>query len=540
LLNRKLILGISLLSGIALIGLVFIQVYWIQSAIEQRKSQFEDNVKKSLVEIVYDVDRFEAISRMNKNAESKDLLNQILQKGGKALHDHATYLDELDTVFNAIHDKFNVQIVENHKLNKETGSETNHKIISQKYGDDTAFTIEIMDTTSSKLNALNKNLWNQKTNIVEELVSDIFSFDFFGSTAERITQPDLDSIIESVLKKNGINTKYQMGVFDIMNHSIYEGDSDGQNDLYESPFKISLFPNDIFGSPVYLSMYFPNENAFILKSMWMMLAISAIFVLIIIFAFYYSISTIFKQKKLSIIKNDFINNMTHELKTPISTISLACEALNDTGIANSKETQGRFVNMINEENKRLGVLVENVLQSAVIDKGELKLQKESFNIHDVIDRAVKNVKIQVEQKGGQIVVSKLATKVQVYADNIHITNVIYNLLDNANKYTAIQPSIEMTTEDIVGGIVIKVKDNGVGVSKENQKKIFEKLYRVPTGNVHDVKGFGLGLSYVKAIVEKHDGTINVESTLGKGSNFVLTLPIEKEKDHEEKDQNITR
>jgi two-component system, OmpR family, phosphate regulon sensor histidine kinase PhoR len=224
--------------------------------------------------------------------------------------------------------------------------------------------------------------------------------------------------------------------------------------------------------------------------------------------------------------------MTHELKTPISTISLACEALNDKGIANSKETQGRFVNMINEENKRLGVLVENVLQSAVIDKGELQLQREFFNIQDVIQRAVKNVKIQVEKKGGQIVVSKLGTTVQVYADKVHITNVIYNLLDNANKYTPIQPSIKISTEEIVGGIVIKVKDNGVGISKENQKKIFEKLYRVPTGNVHDVKGFGLGLSYVKAIVEKHNGTINVDSTLGKGSAFVLTLPIEKEKNHE--------
>ena len=224
--------------------------------------------------------------------------------------------------------------------------------------------------------------------------------------------------------------------------------------------------------------------------------------------------------------------MTHELKTPISTISLACEALNDAGIANSKETQGRFVNMINEENKRLGVLVENVLQSAVIDKGELKLQKEIFNIHDVIDRAVKNVKIQVEKKGGQISVSKLAANVQVYADKVHITNVIYNLFDNANKYTATQPSIEISTEDIVGGMVIKVKDNGIGISKENQKKIFEKLYRVPTGNVHDVKGFGLGLSYVKAIVEEHDGAISVESTLGKGSTFVLILPIEKGKNHE--------
>ena len=531
-LNRKLILGISLLSGISLIGLVFIQVYWIQSAIEQRKSQFEDNVKKSLVEVVYDVDRYEAISRMNKNAGSKDLLNQILQKGGKVLHNHAAYLDELDTVFNAIHDKFNVQIVEKHILNKESGTETNHKVISQKYGDDTEFTIEITDTTPSNFHKMNKEMWAQKAEIVEELVSDIFSFELFESSADRITENDLDSIIASVLNKNGINTKYQMGVFDIMNHSIYDLKDSNQDDLYASPFKISLFPNDIFGSPVYLSMYFPNENAFILKSMWMMLAISAIFVLIIIFAFYYSISTIFKQKKLSIIKNDFINNMTHELKTPISTISLACEALNDTGIANSKETQGRFVNMINEENKRLGVLVENVLQSAVIDKGELKLQKEIFNIHDVIDRAVKNVKIQVEQKGGQIAVSKLAANVQVYADKVHITNVIYNLLDNANKYTAIQPSIVISTEDIVGGIVIKVKDNGVGISKENQKKIFEKLYRVPTGNVHDVKGFGLGLSYVKAIVEKHNGIINVESTLGKGSTFVLTLSIEKEKDHE--------
>jgi len=530
--NRKFILGISLLSGVALIGLVFIQVYWIQSAIEQRKSQFEDNVKKSLVEIVYDVDRYEAISRMNKNAENRDLLHQLLQKGGKVLHNHAAYLDKLDTVFSAIHDNFNVQIVEERNLNEEDGSETNHKIISQKYGDEAEFTIEITDTTPSNFHGIHKDLWDQKAEVVEELVSDIFSFELFETTADRISQHDLDSIIASVLRKNGIDTKYQMGVYDIMNHSIYEIKNSSQDELYESPFKISLFPNDIFGSPVYLSLYFPNENAFILKSMWMMLAISAVFVLIIIFAFYYSISTIFKQKKLSIIKNDFINNMTHELKTPISTISLACEALNDDEIASSKETKNRFVNMINDENKRLGVLVENVLQSAVIDKGELKLQTERFNIHDVIDKAVKNVKIQVEKKGGQIKVSKSASNVFVNADKVHITNVVYNLLDNANKYTSAEPSIEIFTEDIVGGIVVKVKDNGIGVSKENQKKIFEKLYRVPTGNVHDVKGFGLGLSYVKAIVEKHNGSINVESSLGKGSTFILTIPIEKEISHE--------
>lgn len=528
-LNKKFILGISLLSGIALIGLVFIQVYWIQSAMEQRKSQFDDNVKKSLVEIVHSVDKFEAITRMNKNAKSRELLHQLLQKGGDLIQGQDKILNKVDTVYSSVQDNYNIQVVEKNEANEN--STTTHKVITQKYGDDAEFTIEITDTTPTNFHDIHKNMWDHKAHILEELVTDIFSFDVFESTADRISKEELDSIMSSVLSKNGIDTKYQMGVFDVMNQSVYKSEGN-HKDLFESPFKISLFPNDFFGSPVYLSVFFPNESAFILQSMWLMLAVSAIFVLVIIYAFYYSISTIFKQKKLSIIKNDFINNMTHELKTPISTISLACEALSDDDIVSSKETKHRFVNMINEENKRLGVLVENVLQSAVIDKGELKLKKEQFNLHDVIDKAVKNVKIQVEKKGGKISVNKLAVHDEIFADKVHITNVIYNLLDNANKYSAESPSIEIKTEDIVGGIVLKVKDNGIGISKENQRKIFEKLYRVPTGNVHDVKGFGLGLSYVKAIVEKHNGSINVESSLGKGSTFVLTIPIEKEKSHE--------
>jgi len=513
----------------ALIGLVFVQVYWIQSAIEQRKSHFNDNVRKSMVEIVHNVARYEALTRMQRNAKSKELLHQLLERGEKIVNDEIGNLNSLDTIISTIHDNINIQVVEGNEIGEE--SVTNRKIISQKYGDDAEFTIEITDTTPHHFHEIHKELWNQKADIVEELMSDIFSFDMFESTSDRIAKKDLDSIINAVLTRNGITTKYQMGVFDVLNNSIYDIDGESKS-LVNSQFKISLFPNDFFGSPVYLSLFFPNENAYILKSMWGMLAISVIFVLIIIYAFYYSISTIFRQKKLSIIKNDFINNMTHELKTPISTISLACEALSDNEIANSKETQDRFVNMINEENKRLGVLVENVLQSAVIEKGELKLQMEQFDLHDVIDKAVKNVKIQVEKKGGEIEINKTANFSIVNADKVHITNVIYNLLDNANKYTSSCPKIEIKTESVVGGIVVKISDNGIGISKENQKKIFEKLYRVPTGNVHDVKGFGLGLSYVKAIVEKHNGVINVESTLGKGSTFILNIPIEKIGNHE--------
>jgi two-component system phosphate regulon sensor histidine kinase PhoR len=246
---------------------------------------------------------------------------------------------------------------------------------------------------------------------------------------------------------------------------------------------------------------------------------------IIIFAFTYTIQTIFKQKNLSEIKNDFISNMTHELKTPISTISLACEALNDKDITNPI-TKTNYINMISQENKRLGVLVESVLKSATWDKADLKLKLEEFDLHEIIDGVVNNILIQVTSKNGTIIKNLLANQHLINADKVHITNMIYNLLDNANKYTPSNPEITISTENIRQGILITVSDNGIGIKKENFNKIFEKFYRVPTGNIHNVKGFGLGLSYVKALIEKHDGEIQVTSELGKGSSFNIYLPFD--------------
>lgn len=220
--------------------------------------------------------------------------------------------------------------------------------------------------------------------------------------------------------------------------------------------------------------------------------------------------------------------MTHELKTPISTISLACEALSDKDLGSSETTRNRFVSMINDENKRLGVLVENVLQSAVLDRGEIQLKPEPIELNSIIEKAVKNVIIQVEKKNGTILIDSKAKNTLITADKVHITNVIYNLLDNANKYTPDSPVITISTEDIVNGVVIKIKDNGIGISKENQQKIFDRLYRVPTGDRHDVKGFGLGLSYVKAIIDKHKGKITINSSIGKGTTFSIHLPLKLE------------
>ena len=256
--------------------------------------------------------------------------------------------------------------------------------------------------------------------------------------------------------------------------------------------------------------------------------VSGLFTLLIIGGFYYTINTILQQKKLSEIKNDFINNMTHELKTPISTISLACEALADPDMQKSDNSRNKFVGMIKEENKRLGVLVENVLKTAVLDQGKMKFKLEEIDIHHLIEKVLKSFELQLNTASGSIERKLHAQNNIVKGDKIHLTNVFYNLVDNAIKYTNSKPEITIRTVDDDEALKIEIIDNGIGISKENQKKIFDQLYRVPKGNLHDVKGFGLGLHYVKVIAEKHLGKIFVESTLGKGSTFTILLPTDYE------------
>ena len=262
--------------------------------------------------------------------------------------------------------------------------------------------------------------------------------------------------------------------------------------------------------------------------MWVTLSISAVIILSLVIAFFYTINTIRKQKKYTEIKNDFISNMTHEFKTPISTIALAGEMLSDGSIVKTPEKLERFTKMIREENKRLGVLVENILQTAVLDKGDFKLQRTDFELNEVVQSAVEKIQLQVEQKNGKLHTSLSAIKSTIWADKVHITNIVLNLLDNALKYSKEIPDISISTENISEGILLSVKDNGIGISKDDSKKIFDQFYRVSTGNVHNIKGFGLGLSYVRAIVLKHGGQISVESELNKGSTFKIYIPFKTE------------
>jgi two-component system phosphate regulon sensor histidine kinase PhoR len=286
-----------------------------------------------------------------------------------------------------------------------------------------------------------------------------------------------------------------------------------------------LFQADIYTSPEYLLIHFPREKQFLLTELWGMLLISIILIIVIFYSFTYTIATIFRQKRLSEMKNDFINNMTPEFKTPISTISLACEALSDKELRGSGEFLDSYLSMIQEENKRLAGMAEKILQTAVIDKGQLKMNKETINLHEIITDVIKNLRIQVEIKDGEIKRRLKATNSQIEGDKVHVTNLVYNLLDNANKYSPKRPVIRIITENVSNGIVMTIEDNGIGIGKNEQKKIFDKLYRVPTGNIHEVRGFGLGLNYVKAIVEEHHGKISLESEVNRGTKFRVFLPF---------------
>jgi signal transduction histidine kinase len=343
------------------------------------------------------------------------------------------------------------------------------------------------------------------------------------SIKERIDQELLDKIIRKSLLNNGIDLDYEYAVLGdnldlTMISENYSPDSN--NDYYSS----ELFPDDLFNTS-YLSLYFPGQKNFIFRSLGFMTISSIILTLLIIIIFVTTTYIIFRQKKLSEIKTDFINNMTHELKTPISTISLASQMINDPSIPAESKNMKNISRIIEDESKRLGYQVEKVLQMAIFDRGKIKLKLKPSDVNDLILSVINNFTIQVDKLGGKITGELNAASSLLKIDTVHFTNVISNLVDNAIKYSPEKPEIMVSTENRNGKLLIKVRDNGIGIKKEDQKRIFEKFYRVPTGNIHNVKGFGLGLSYVKKIVEEHQGSITLKSELNKGTEFEICLPL---------------
>lgn len=342
---------------------------------------------------------------------------------------------------------------------------------------------------------------------------------------EIINEDRLKSMMESELGSMLVEEKNEYAVYDRSSSEFLMGTFDEcEQEIMDSQHNVSL--NCLCESDdYYLGVYFPNQTSQILLNMIGWLAISAIFIVIVIISFWYTVVTMFRQKRLSEMKTDFVNNMTHEFKTPISTISLASEMLLRPNVFESGDKTQKYANIIYDENARLQNQVEQVLQISILDKGDMKIKPKEMDIHKVIRNVSDNFRLGLKEQKGKIKIELNAKPSIIVADRVHVMNIISNLLDNAKKYSAKNPEISISTKSVKEGVIITVTDNGVGISAEHQKQIFKKLFRVPTGNIHDVKGFGIGLYYVKTMIEAHGGTIKVKSGLGNGSSFELFLPF---------------
>lgn len=340
-----------------------------------------------------------------------------------------------------------------------------------------------------------------------------------------ISNQEVNDIINTSLKKYNIKDKYEYCIVNIYQEPIMFS-KPFKPEFFDNSVKISLTPDqERFRTPETLYLYIVDDKSFILKKMGWMIGASILFTVIIISAFALTVRTMFNQKKLSEIKSDFINNMTHELKTPLATISLAIDALTNEKVIHNSEQVRYYSGMIKDENKRMNKQVEKILQAARIERQDIKLNLQKLNAHDIIQKVADNLSLQIQEKNGTLSLALNAPRYVIEADEVHFSNIIFNLLDNAIKYSKDSLHIDVSTDVVNGMLAIKVKDNGIGMNRETASRVFEKFYRAHTGNIHNVKGFGLGLSYVKATVEAHQGKVSVDSTLGKGSSFTVLLPL---------------
>lgn len=502
--NKNFIISIILLLALATIGIAYLQIKLIRQGVELREKQFDSNVYSVLNRTAYHLEQLYAIKKLNKQNNNISKLSSQL---GKKI------LNQLGIDRNGVIDK---NFVGTFEMNDPTtGAQLQIKIDTQNG----VQTIQYLNKNESNNDPINDFF----------IKSGGFGIQESGEELKNVlSKAEVEATIANELRSAGIKTKYQYSLFDPASYNtIYSNIDKMTPKIFENSYPIAIY-NNLFGNELTLLLYFPKKDLYILTNLWMMLTESIVFIGVILFCFGACLFIIYKQKKLSDLTTDFINNMTHELKTPVATITLAGEMLKNQKVLADVEKAKNYAGIILEENNRLSSHIERVLQFAKYDKGQIDLKKEHFDVHDIIHEVIASSTLRIQNLQGQVHLSLLARNSHLIADKHHVQNVLNNLIDNAIKYTGSNPLvIEVNTFNKADRIIISIKDNGIGMNKDTQKKIFEKFYRVPTGNVHDVKGFGLGLSYVKAMVEAHNGHIDVSSELNKGSTFEIYLPVKE-------------
>ena len=364
-----------------------------------------------------------------------------------------------------------------------------------------------------------------RKDLMDEVINTVLYTPSSLPLAERVDFKKLDRNIKIALRNNGVELNYHFRVTTSDGREVYRC-SDYTDEGAASSYRIDLFPNDQTAQVGILIVHFPDMKTYLFSNVRFMMP-AILFTLFLFIIFVVMTYLLIRQRRMSEIKNDFINNMTHEFKTPISTISLAAQMLNDPTVGKSEAMFKHISGIINDETKRLRFQVDKVLQMSMFDRGAMKFHPQELDLHTIIGDVVNTFRLKVQNIGGEITANLNATDTYIYVDEMHFTNVLFNLLDNAVKYRDEERNLTLkigTRNTKNGRIQITISDNGIGIKREYIRKIFDRFYRVHTGNRHDVKGFGLGLSYVKNIVDASDGSIHVESELGKGTQFVITLP----------------
>ncbi len=551
--NKKIITGLISLMGISILGIIIIQLVWMNNAIRVRNELFDRSVNEALNGTTNRLETLQDFRMINhfalgdttslpdaappppppppapnfQGTKSKRGLIQAKQPSAQ----------QIEMIVNGERSKNGIRYHISTKRNR-SGYEHNKKIViinkdSLAKNLDSLYThgIHKMDSLVGQYKEWNdsasgiKRRFEVKTDQLKRVANKVVQE--ISMWEEDVPLDRVKEVLAMELKNRNIPIPFEIGIIkdSLISSKTVKADSIL---LIQSDYKVNMFPNDIFQKNIKLSVYFPEKESFIYKTINWLLLISLIFSVIVLVTFAVSIYFILKQKKISEMKSDFINNMTHEFKTPIATISVAADSISNQKVIENPERIRYFIEMIKKENLRMNRQVEDILTIARLDKKEFEFNWKAFDLHEVIENAMQSIVLQVEKKGGTITSDFQAINPVATSDANHFANLIYNLLDNANKYSPNAPEIKIATRNTSKGVIITIEDNGIGMTKMVQSRIFERFYRQTSGNIHNVKGFGLGLSYVKAILEANRGNITVHSEPGKGSSFEVFIPFIRE------------
>lgn len=527
--KRITIVLLAIFFFLAISGLILIQLYWIRNAIAITDQQFRYLANKALESVVLDL-------------EEKELIKNIMEDIDPASTDSVTAIVPANSPLAKKLQRYqpNSALLEMYGLNNPDEpiaiTSSGHKIFISS---ENISPFPTDETTEPSPQITNSEITGRVTNkivFLEKIMEKILWNT--PDIRERINPEKLNEKLRTALNNVGIHLDFEFSIRSGRSGSIWKTpgftDKPGTN-----KFIIQLFPNDPVPSQNQIVLYCLQEQQYKFEKIGNLGFMSLLFTLLLLILSSGTFVVIFRQKKISEIRNDFINNMTHELKTPISTISLASQMLADKSIPDKDKNIGILAKIISDESMRLKIQVEKVLQMAIFERMKMKLNLIELDVHGIIDNAVENYALQLRTRAGIINTDFLATNSHVFIDEIHFLNSISNLIDNALKYSKDNPVITITTRNNKKGILITIEDNGIGINKENLKRIFDKFFRVHSGNVHNVKGFGLGLSYVKKIIEEHNGSIKVESQINKGTKFTLFLPQNKLKGYSLRERMLT-